>query len=66
MIPSTLHLISELGDYIIDVRAVFCSVHFPQYSLCLGAHAQARYTIVCLCVRVCICVCRLLQLLKDQ
>ncbi len=31
-------------------------------SLCLGAHAQARYTVVCLCV----CVCRLLQLLKDE
>ena len=28
----------------------------------LGAHAQARYTVVCLCV----CVCRLLQLLKDE
>ncbi len=26
------------------------------------AHAQARYTVVCLCV----CLCRLLQLLKDQ
>ena len=30
--------------------------------LCLGAHAQARYTVVCLCV----CVCRPLQLLKDE
>ncbi len=38
------------------------------------AHAQARYTVVCLCVcvSVCLCVCvsvclcRLLQLLKDQ
>ncbi len=34
--------------------------------LCLGAHAQARYTVVCLCVCVCVCVCRLFQLLKDQ
>ncbi len=34
--------------------------------LCLGAHAQARYTVVCLCVCVSVCVCRLLQLLKDQ
>ncbi len=30
--------------------------------LCLGAHALARYTVVCPCV----CLCRLLQLLKDQ
>ncbi len=30
----------------------------------LGAHAQARYTVVCVCV--CVCVCTLLQLLKDQ
>ncbi len=36
--------------------------------LCLGAHAQARYTVVCLFVCVCLSVCvrRLLQLLKDQ
>ena len=40
--------------------------------LCLGAHAQARYTVVCLCVCVsvcvcvCVCVCRPLQLLKDE
>ncbi len=44
--------------------------------LCLGAHAQTRYTVVCVCVRECVCVracvracvcaCRLLQLLKDQ
>ena len=36
--------------------------------LCLGAHAQARYTVVCLCVcmSVYLCVCRLLQLLKDE
>ena len=36
--------------------------------LCLGAHAQARYTVVCLCVcvSVCVCVCRPLQLLKDE
>ena len=34
--------------------------------LCLGAHAQVRYTVVCLCVCVCVCVCRLLQLLKDE
>ncbi len=29
--------------------------------LCLGAHAQARYTVVCLCVcvSVCVCVCRM-------
>ncbi len=33
-----------------------------QTYLCLGAHAQARYTVVCLCV----CLCRLLQLLKEQ
>ena len=26
------------------------------------AHAQAKYTVVCLCV----CLCRLIQLLKDQ
>ncbi len=26
-------------------------------SLCLNAHAQARYTIVCLCVCVYVCVC---------
>ena len=32
--------------------------------LCLGAHAQARYTVVCVCV--CVCVCRPLQLLKDE
>ncbi len=25
--------------------------------LCLGAHAQARYTVVCLCICVCVCVC---------
>ena len=25
--------------------------------LCLGAHAQARYTVVCLCVCVSVCVC---------
>ncbi len=30
--------------------------------LCLGAHAQARYTVVCLCV--CVRLFRLLQLLK--
>ncbi len=24
--------------------------------LCLGAHAQARYTVVCSCVCVCVCV----------
>ncbi len=24
--------------------------------LCLGAHAQARYTVVCLCVCVSVCV----------
>ncbi len=24
--------------------------------LCLGAHAQARYTVVCVCVCVCVCV----------
>ncbi len=48
------------------------------YLLCLGAHALARYTVVCLCVCVslclcvsvcvcvCVCVCRLLQLLKDE
>ena len=37
-------------------------------SVCLGAHAQARYTVVCLCVSVCqsVCLYRLLQLLKDQ
>ncbi len=47
--------------------------------LCLGAHAQARYTVVCcvsvcvhvhvhvhVCMCVCVCVVRLLQLLKDQ
>ncbi len=36
--------------------------------LCLGAHAQARYTVVCLCDSVCVsvCLCRLLQLLKDE
>ncbi len=28
--------------------------------LCLGAHAQGRYTVVC------VCVCRLLQLLNDK
>ena len=28
--------------------------------LCLGAHAQARYTVVYLCVCVCVCLCRLL------
>ncbi len=37
--------------------------------LCLGAHAQARYTVVCLCVCVCVSVsvylCRLLQLLEE-
>ncbi len=30
------------------------------------AHAQARYTVVCLCVYVCVCLCRRLQLLRDQ
>ena len=34
--------------------------------LCLGAHAQVRYTVVCLCVCVCVCVCRVLQLLNDK
>ena len=32
--------------------------------LCLGAHAQARYTVVCLCV--CVCVCVRAHALKDQ
>ncbi len=48
----------------------FVSIHSGGLVLsdcrCLGAHAQARYTVVCLCVCVCVCVCRLLQLLKDQ
>ncbi len=38
--------------------------------LCLGAHVQARYTVVCVCMCmcaclsacVCVCLCRLLQL----
>ena len=36
--------------------------------LCLSAHEQARYTVVCVFVCVCVCVrvCRLLQLLKDE
>ena len=59
----------------IDVNHLYCAharpmtpcvtlvkLHAP--SLCLGAHAQARYTVVCLCVclcvrvyvRVCVCV----------
>ena len=29
------------------------SLFFPHY-LCLGAHAQVRYTVVCLCVCVCV------------
>ncbi len=34
--------------------------------LCLGAHAQARYTVLCLCVCVSVSLSRLLQLLRDQ
>ncbi len=30
------------------------------------AHAQARYTVVCLCICLSVYVCRLLQLLRDQ
>ncbi len=35
--------------------------------LCLGGHAQARYTVVCLCVCVSVCVSVwTAQLLKDE
>ncbi len=30
------------------------SLHAWDAFLCLGAHAQARYTVVCLCVCVCV------------
>ena len=41
-------------------RECVCTSVNPKAFLCLDAHAQPRYTVVCLCV------CRLLQLLKDQ
>ncbi len=31
-----------------------CVTMLPDNLLCLGAHAQARYTVVCLCVCVCV------------
>ncbi len=33
-----------------------CVTMLPDNLLCFGAHAQARYTVVCLCVCVCVCV----------
>ncbi len=52
------HTCTVVTRYLYD----YC-IHNMQL-LCLGAHAQARYTVVCLCV--CVSVCVLLQLLKDQ
>ena len=38
-----------------NIAAGIMAVYF---SLCLGAHAQARYTVVgSVCVCVCVCVC---------
>ena len=51
-----------------QVYSYYSFKHIIIYSvlLCLGAHAQARYTVVCLCVCLSVCLCRLLQLLKDE
>ena len=32
-------------------------ITFDDKLLCLGAHAQARYTVVCVCVCVCVRAC---------
>ncbi len=39
-----------------DTKKADIRVKFSGDLLCLGAHAQARYTVVCLCVCVCVCV----------
>ncbi len=51
---------------------MYCTIMVSVQTLVItyasGAHAQARYTVVCsVCVSVCVSVyCRVLQLLKDQ
>ena len=67
IIAKTVQLIGVLCPIIwsqVSVGSVslYSSLVPRPYFLCLGAHAQARYTVVCLCV----CVCRPLQLLKDE
>ncbi len=41
--------------YLVGLSHMELSVQ-PTTFLCLGAHAQARYTVVCLCVCMCLCV----------
>ena len=52
-----MFLTTESGMFLNIVQANILSC---VYLLCLVAHAQTKYTVVCLCV----CLCRLLQLLK--
>ena len=44
--------VGECSDLVCNLR-----VHGRVQFLCLGAHAQARYTVVCVCVCVCLSVC---------
>ncbi len=48
---------SKPSTLFVDVaKTTRFSVVKTLYLLCLGAHAQARYTVVCLCVCMCVCV----------
>ena len=49
---------SKPSTLFVDVaKTTRFSVVKTLYLLCLGAHAQARYTVVCLCVCMCGCIC---------
>ncbi len=46
----------KLYPYYSDQHCNFVCVSGLARYLCLGAHAQARYTVVCLCVCLSVCV----------